>query len=756
MTVVCIAGMHRSGTSMVARLLNLCGFYLGEEKDLLPASDENPEGFWENLAFLEINEEILAHLQAGWDFPVPMQAGWESRPDLQPLRLQAVQLIQQFTPHDRWAWKDPRNSITLPFWLPLIPDLKVVTCLRNPLEVARSLRNRNYFSAPASYHLWLAYNDRLFRSLDPARQIITHVDAYRKDARAELQRVLGLLGVGVPASTMEAATKAVTPPLLHQRAGLEELVAAHPPEGVVELYEQMCTLAGPVFESSLSESWREEPRPPGAHRTYVRNRETAELKATVSEQDQMLQDLTARLTSSEKSVQALTHTLAERERVLDGLGANLASSEKALRDLKAYLDEVQSSKGWRVLAAFWEARVRLIPRGSKRERWLRSLSGGKGGPAVLTAADSAAPIPVQEDRTGDAAAPPPTPEFSRVRPPALFDPDWYLAQHPDARDAEITPYEHYRRFGAAQGYNPNPLFETTLYAKAHGLAAEDALVHFQYSDSLLEIGAYRTADVLVTVQRLNQLGTKTRCVADRRTSARQFAVFLQCGSGSVHEQWLSDEGRPWDLIVNHYDPTYAGRIASDMEFWQEGALPGTKFTAFASLLEARRELTSAYDYWLLLDDDVAMSQADVTRLFSIARDNALDLAQASLSADSYCAHPVFQTSGGGLRSVNAVEIMMPMISQRALRIGEHLFSQTVSGWGLDLVLGDLVHKHLGSRAAVIDEVVARHERPIDVEAGAFYKMLHAAWIFPQIELSHLQRIYGVGRQFFEQPTPGMA
>jgi len=46
--VVCIAGMHRSGTSMVTRMLNKLGFYLGDTSELMEAAADNPEGFWEN------------------------------------------------------------------------------------------------------------------------------------------------------------------------------------------------------------------------------------------------------------------------------------------------------------------------------------------------------------------------------------------------------------------------------------------------------------------------------------------------------------------------------------------------------------------------------------------------------------------------------------------------------------------------------------------------------------------------------------
>jgi hypothetical protein len=40
-------GMHRSGTSMVARLLNMMGAYFAPEGVEIPAYPEGPKGFWE-------------------------------------------------------------------------------------------------------------------------------------------------------------------------------------------------------------------------------------------------------------------------------------------------------------------------------------------------------------------------------------------------------------------------------------------------------------------------------------------------------------------------------------------------------------------------------------------------------------------------------------------------------------------------------------------------------------------------------------
>jgi hypothetical protein len=43
---ILVLRMHRSGTSMVARLLNMMGAYFAPEGVEMPAHPENPKGFW--------------------------------------------------------------------------------------------------------------------------------------------------------------------------------------------------------------------------------------------------------------------------------------------------------------------------------------------------------------------------------------------------------------------------------------------------------------------------------------------------------------------------------------------------------------------------------------------------------------------------------------------------------------------------------------------------------------------------------------
>ena len=44
---------------MVTRLLHGCGLYLGPKDALMPPQADNPDGFWEHLGFVALNDELL-------------------------------------------------------------------------------------------------------------------------------------------------------------------------------------------------------------------------------------------------------------------------------------------------------------------------------------------------------------------------------------------------------------------------------------------------------------------------------------------------------------------------------------------------------------------------------------------------------------------------------------------------------------------------------------------------------------------------
>src|SRR5262245_50531861 len=105
---VAIAGMHRSGTSMVTRLLNLCGLNLGPAEHLMESSPDNPEGFWESLPFVRINEELLHSLGGEWDRPPEEMRDWAAAVELAAYRERAANLPAELSLKEPWGWKDPR------------------------------------------------------------------------------------------------------------------------------------------------------------------------------------------------------------------------------------------------------------------------------------------------------------------------------------------------------------------------------------------------------------------------------------------------------------------------------------------------------------------------------------------------------------------------------------------------------------------------------------------------------------------------
>ncbi|MDQ3254903.1 MAG: sulfotransferase [Acidobacteriota bacterium] len=149
---VCITGMHRSGTSMVAKMLNSCDLCLGAESALVAPSRDNPGGYWENKDFVSINNEILGEFGSSWDYPRRLPDGWQFNQKMLRYRARVEVLLQGLEDHEPWGWKDPRACLTLPFWMNILPQTKVIICLRNPLEVVLSLHQRK----PSRYTLGLA------------------------------------------------------------------------------------------------------------------------------------------------------------------------------------------------------------------------------------------------------------------------------------------------------------------------------------------------------------------------------------------------------------------------------------------------------------------------------------------------------------------------------------------------------------------------------------------------------------------------
>ena len=140
---IIVLGMHRSGTSTLARILNLMGCYFGTEEVMTSSASDNPKGFWERIDVMEINDLILGFAEGSW---------WEidlldfkniSQKKKELIDKQIRDIVNKIDLHRPWFIKDPRMCLTLDFWLPHLEETIFVLALRSPLQIARSLHRRN-------------------------------------------------------------------------------------------------------------------------------------------------------------------------------------------------------------------------------------------------------------------------------------------------------------------------------------------------------------------------------------------------------------------------------------------------------------------------------------------------------------------------------------------------------------------------------------------------------------------------------------
>jgi hypothetical protein len=284
---VCVTGMHRSGTSVVAGALGFLGVSLGNPDRMLRPGPDNPKGYFEVQSIVQFDDELLAHLGGAWDQPPVLDPGWELAADLVPFRAQAADILEDtFGARSHrsavCAWKDPRLSLLLSFWRTVTPIATTIVVVRDPVEVAASLGARGYpVGTSQAASLWLRY---LFAATaaDPGHLLVRHSDLF-DDLAGTVARIVDHLDLPMPDAAAQAAVRAhLDRGLRHHDAAsvssdldnpLLDLARAIWNDGAVDLES-----AGPIVADLLGRGWL---RPPSdgellarARADVVRARET--------------------------------------------------------------------------------------------------------------------------------------------------------------------------------------------------------------------------------------------------------------------------------------------------------------------------------------------------------------------------------------------------------------------------------------------------------------------------------------------------
>jgi len=340
---ICIAGMHRAGTSMVARMLEGCGVDLGGPEHFAPPAPDNRDGYWEDLRFVALNDRILERFQGAWDHPPVLPPGWEAAADLDAERRDAEAILRWRA--EPWGWKDPRNSLTIPFWRSLLPAMRVIVCLRNPLEVADSLRARGYTSERFGLSLWEAYYSAIDQTVDSSFALFTHYESFLAEPAAELDRVLAFLELRPSPVLREAVLASPRSGAHHQRRTSAEAEAASWSAAACRLHASLLERSGPVYADVQRRERSAPPPAPAPPREEVRPRsheeQLAEVLAVLEARDAELASIKPVLVARDEEVDALRTVLAAHEKETKSLRAVLADRKSLPGALKGVLSAIK-------------------------------------------------------------------------------------------------------------------------------------------------------------------------------------------------------------------------------------------------------------------------------------------------------------------------------------------------------------------------------------------------------------------------------
>jgi len=384
MSVICVLGMHRSGTSVVIRALNLLGVFLGKPEHLLKPAPDNPEGYWENKPINDLNDELLNRLGGTWHKPPRFLEGWAASADLTDLRSKAEKLIhEQFAASSVWGWKDPRTCLTLPFWQMIIPDIRYVICVRNPINVCRSHQRREGFAPEKSARLWTMHTLSSFLHTKGAPRMITFYENYFDRWNEELQRLSEFVTPqsGPVSSDIRNQFKSYFKEQLghHRETFLETLTESHIDFATKSLYSFLRF----VFDQKYFEWEEQELEIVDRFCLALDEQEMKpvyQLQATVDAQRHAIAKNNEQILQLETTVDSHKQQLTERDQMLQERDHRIRQQELTLQNRDRMLQErdsalqtIHASLGWKLVTAGWKIKDALIPQETLRRKFYNAI-----------------------------------------------------------------------------------------------------------------------------------------------------------------------------------------------------------------------------------------------------------------------------------------------------------------------------------------------------------------------------------------------
>jgi hypothetical protein len=330
--IVVVLGMHRSGTSLCAHVLSAMGIDMADELRAVPA---NAKGHWERWEIVGFHDRILELFNRGYfgpfhDFSLPV--AWWADPRVHQIKDEIIAFLKQRMGESDFGFKDPRTVRLMPLWHQIFNDLKlvpkIVLCLRNPAEVARSLHSRDGIDIEIGQYRWLVHMVDFFRYSECFDVCTVEYEEWFSNPLSNFERLRAFLDLQwrQSAADLDLVLSGIIDPALRHDSS-DHTAATHPL--VRSLYEVARGTAGAGRE--------------GGHTDIVSQVVAFQrLQEPFQRAFEHAADIAAKFPSLEREAAALRSAAGERDAETEGLRARLDEVARAREGDAAALQESQS------------------------------------------------------------------------------------------------------------------------------------------------------------------------------------------------------------------------------------------------------------------------------------------------------------------------------------------------------------------------------------------------------------------------------
>ena len=243
--VIVVLGSGRSGTSLTMGLLHACGMRIS--KNLIPASDQNPEGSNEDAEIFALQRGLLQSLGP---LAMPPPRGWLNSDIAKRTKSELSALLEKklADPGATWGFKDPHTAYTLPMWHQLFNMHKVtpryVLSVRDPAAVVTSMARQYGTDESMAELFWLTKYLECIQETGASAFIVHYEDLVKEGSDAIIGKMANFAGLTPAMNFTEIASAAVKPSL--NRSRMNDYVCSNPL--VVDFYNSLRLCKGDDFD----------------------------------------------------------------------------------------------------------------------------------------------------------------------------------------------------------------------------------------------------------------------------------------------------------------------------------------------------------------------------------------------------------------------------------------------------------------------------------------------------------------------------